>query len=415
MAPTPLAIGQKLTKAPPSGGGGNLHGDKKISINQSGNSSFPHVMKKLKAKADDQSRDTSAGVSSSQNTQTVDASLPPNGTLLPLNLPQVKQDTQTDPTSKAKGQVDPKVPVPSDGQNPQPIPIASMLPATQEIAVHEKGKIEPDKANKRDLQPPMVLGDKTASAAAKQPVIQLNANSATNTEDPSSTADATSSQTMLKTAFSSLLVSTQNNQASPQVLQQGLAGNILDKHVGLLGEGSSHGGLDVTNGLSQLTSGADKINQPTTLPPPISAPLKSPQWGEELSNRVVWMTQHDVQSANFKINPPHLGPLEVHVSMHKDQVDVTFHAHHAGVQAALDSSMPKLKEMLGSSGLQLGDANVAQHSFSGHSNNGNPNPGQQVAYSNGAGVENAVTDVGVSIGAESLLHGWDSGAIDFYA
>ena len=76
------------------------------------------------------------------------------------------------------------------------------------------------------------------------------------------------------------------------------------------------------------------------------------------------MIHQDVQSASIKLNPPHLGPLEVNVSLANNQVDVSFSSNHASVKEALDASIPKLREMLGDNGLQLGDANVTHRSFS---------------------------------------------------
>ena len=143
--------------------------------------------------------------------------------------------------------------------------------------------------------------------------------------------------------------------------------------------------------------------------------MKTPQWGDELSNRVMWMVQHDVQTASIKINPPNLGPLEVQVSMNKDHVDVSFNSHHAAVKEALDASMPKLKEMLGSSGLQLGNANVSHHSFSGHSQYNNQGSGQQYPGGGGHNIETTLSDSEEIV--SPTVYSWNAGAgaIDFYA
>lgn len=109
-------------------------------------------------------------------------------------------------------------------------------------------------------------------------------------------------------------------------------------------------------------------------PLPIATPIQQQQWGADLGNRVMWMVKQDVQTADIKLNPPHLGPLEVRVSMANDAVSVTFSSHHATVRDALDAAMPRLRDMLMDNGLQLANANVSNKPFSEHQN---PGQGQQ--------------------------------------
>ena len=188
----------------------------------------------------------------------------------------------------------------------------------------------------------------------------------------------------------------------------------MHKHTELL-DSSAHLVVNNTNGLNGLTHIGDKAVQMPGTPPTISVPLKTPEWGDELSNRVVWMIQHDVQTASIKINPPHLGPLEVHVSMNKDHVDVSFNSHHIAVKEALDVSMPKLRELLGNSGLHLGDANVTHHSFSDQ-NQYNPNDSTNQYVGDGtSGLDTAIAD-DEEIGTTSLYQLDEGiGAIDYYA
>lgn len=395
MASAPLAIGHTLVPAAQTTEVGTPSDDIKRSENQSGKISFPQVMKKLKGGGDDKGGDTAPGVVLQPHIHASDAALPPSGTMLPFSL------TPGHIAAGQNGQGDP-----DPGQNGQGDPVLAGNQATAVTAIALEGG---GKGGSAGRQTSMPVGDRAAprAPANAQPV---SVNAAVDASDPSLGDEQ--SPAAAKIDFSSLLAPTQNNQLPLQALAHNPAGNMLDKHGSLI-DGSSHMGMDTANGLSHLAQGGDKFNQTPATPPPISAPLKNPQWGDELSNRVMWMTQHDVQSANIKINPPHLGPLEVHVSMHKDQVDVSFHSHHAGVKEALDASMPKLKEMLGSSGLQLGDANVTHHSFSGHSGN----QGSNHHSSGGAGqdIDTQIADTGEVMNAS--MYGWnaDSGAIDFYA
>ncbi len=94
----------------------------------------------------------------------------------------------------------------------------------------------------------------------------------------------------------------------------------------------------------------------------ISTPVTEAGWGNELSERVAWMVQKNVQVAEIKVNPPQLGPVEVRVSVNHDQASVMLAAGHATTREALEASIPRLREMLADAGLNLSDANVSSQS-----------------------------------------------------
>lgn len=93
----------------------------------------------------------------------------------------------------------------------------------------------------------------------------------------------------------------------------------------------------------------------------VDVPMARPGWDQAVGGRVLWMLNNDTQSAQIKLNPPHLGPLDVRVSIEGDKANVTFTAQHAPVREALDAAIPRLREMLAENGLSLGDVNVSQH------------------------------------------------------
>lgn len=86
-------------------------------------------------------------------------------------------------------------------------------------------------------------------------------------------------------------------------------------------------------------------------------------WGEEVGSRVKWMVNSQVQSAELKMNPAHLGPVEVKISIQNDQTTIHFTAQNGAVREALDSAMPRLREMLGDNGVNLADVDVSDQSF----------------------------------------------------
>lgn len=95
----------------------------------------------------------------------------------------------------------------------------------------------------------------------------------------------------------------------------------------------------------------------------ISVPVNSPAWGESLGNKMVWMSGQGSQVAELRLDPPHLGPLEVRLTMNSDQASISFVSHHPAVREAIESAMPRLREMLADNGIMLGNASVGAESF----------------------------------------------------
>jgi flagellar hook-length control protein FliK len=96
----------------------------------------------------------------------------------------------------------------------------------------------------------------------------------------------------------------------------------------------------------------------------LSAPVGSERFGQEVGERVAWMLDRDLGSAQLKLNPPQLGPLEVRVQVSGDQANVSFSAHNYLTRDALEQATPRLREMLGAQGFAQVNVSVSQHSFS---------------------------------------------------
>ena len=54
--------------------------------------------------------------------------------------------------------------------------------------------------------------------------------------------------------------------------------------------------------------------------------------------------------------------MQVVINVHNQHASATFISHQPEVRAALESAIPKLREMMGQSGIQLGDCNVNSQS-----------------------------------------------------
>lgn len=93
--------------------------------------------------------------------------------------------------------------------------------------------------------------------------------------------------------------------------------------------------------------------------PRLAPAVGSAAWSQALGDRVVWMASNAQQTATLTLNPPNLGPLQVVLNISNDQAVANFFAAQPEVRQALESAFPRLKEMLGESGIQLEQATVS--------------------------------------------------------
>jgi flagellar hook-length control protein FliK len=127
-----------------------------------------------------------------------------------------------------------------------------------------------------------------------------------------------------------------------------------------------------SSGLPELVrSFAGSATQAAPVEASISVPVANSDWPHAVAAQVHWFVNNDVQSATLRLSPEHLGPVEVRIDVHDSQVNVNFTATHADTRAALEQTVPRLREILSGGGLTLGQTNVQQ----------DPRPGSQSAAS----------------------------------
>jgi flagellar hook-length control protein FliK len=90
----------------------------------------------------------------------------------------------------------------------------------------------------------------------------------------------------------------------------------------------------------------------------IQAPVGSAAFADEVGSRVTSLAQSGITQAQLQLNPADLGPVQVHITMQSGQASVWFGAAHADTRAALEQSLPRLREMFAGAGLPLGDSGV---------------------------------------------------------
>ncbi len=83
-----------------------------------------------------------------------------------------------------------------------------------------------------------------------------------------------------------------------------------------------------------------------------------PEWSEQFNQQIVLMGTKKIDSAQIKLNPPEMGPLDVMVKMDKQNAHLTIQSHSLHVRDMIEQSVPRLREMMAEQGLNLTDVNI---------------------------------------------------------
>jgi flagellar hook-length control protein FliK len=174
---------------------------------------------------------------------------------------------------------------------------------------------------------------------------------------------------------------------------------------------------NIQTGLSALDANATKTTQPTPDISPTAVPQQvalvaqalpsnpgdkltpqvgSPGWDQALGQKVVWMVAGGQQSASLTLNPPDLGPLQVVLNVSNSHATATFTAAQPEARQALEAAMPKLREMLGDVGIQLGQTSVNSGAAQQQNTAGEQNAKHSNASRFGNTIDTGDTSIAVS-------------------
>lgn len=94
----------------------------------------------------------------------------------------------------------------------------------------------------------------------------------------------------------------------------------------------------------------------------LTTPLGHTAWADEFAQKLVWFAGNDRQQAQLTLNPPQLGQVEITLNIDKDVTSAHFASANAEVRNAIESSLPRLREMLAGAGVELGQVTVGNGS-----------------------------------------------------
>lgn len=115
--------------------------------------------------------------------------------------------------------------------------------------------------------------------------------------------------------------------------------------------------------LTRLTEAQSPAARAFVVQTGVPVPVGTPQWSQAVGDKVLWLAAQNVSSAEIRLDPPELGPMQVKVSVNQDQASVTFTSPHPAVREVLDQQLNRLREMFSEQGLNLVNVDVSDKSF----------------------------------------------------
>jgi flagellar hook-length control protein FliK len=117
----------------------------------------------------------------------------------------------------------------------------------------------------------------------------------------------------------------------------------------------------------------------------VPTPMQDKAWAGDLGQKIVWMANNNKQSAQLTLNPPQMGPIEISLTVEKGHAAASFFSANAEVRDAIETALPRLREMFASAGIELGQTNVGAESFKQQ-----PGYGEQNRSTSQGGGDNAI-------------------------
>jgi flagellar hook-length control protein FliK len=132
----------------------------------------------------------------------------------------------------------------------------------------------------------------------------------------------------------------------------------------------------VTTQVSQTTNTASQVLPPHLQSISVSASANNQQWGDALGERVSFLINQKLNNAEIRIDPPHLGKLDIKIHLNDDSAQVVIHTQHAQTRDLVDNSSLRLREILQQAGYSNVDVNVSHQDSSSNQNATGDNQGR---------------------------------------
>ena len=163
---------------------------------------------------------------------------------------------------------------------------------------------------------------------------------------------------------------------------------------------------DSVLGHSDSTQGTTSKTDATFISTPMA---KNPAWQQAFGDKVLWLVNRQVQEAELKLNPAHLGSIDVKVSVQHDQASVVFSSQNGMVRDMVEAAIPRLRDMLNEAGLTLVNVDVSDKSFNGQRN------GERLASTRPRGQSSDKSVESLQLSGRRIMQDLSPNLVDYYA
>lgn len=136
------------------------------------------------------------------------------------------------------------------------------------------------------------------------------------------------------------------------------------------------------------------------------------EWGDALGERVSFLINNKLNSAEIRIDPPHLGKLDIQIQVKDDNAVVVINTQNAQAKELIDTASVRLKEFLQEAGYNSVDVNVS-HQEQSMGQDGFAEQGQSGSGDDWSNQDNSDKDH--SAHAVEMFISTDDGRIDYFA
>lgn len=159
--------------------------------------------------------------------------------------------------------------------------------------------------------------------------------------------------------------------ADPELALDGAQVSALDAALGKLAA-ATDSPVNAMSASVPVTRPASAEPPAVVAPPPPDLGTLTDAFGEPLAldshdaalrmgERLRWLSESGVQEARMQLHPRELGSVDVRIRIEGQSASVWFGAEHPAARAALEATLPQLRQQLAGEGFSLADAQVGGH------------------------------------------------------
>ena len=127
-----------------------------------------------------------------------------------------------------------------------------------------------------------------------------------------------------------------------------------------LSEAGQTGASSLAGGpMPNLQDGLTGADAPLPQQLRVDTPMSSADWGRSFADRIAWISTQAQRTALIQVTPAELGPVQVEVNVQGSQASINFSALQSGTREAIEAAIPRLREALADSGLELTDVQTS--------------------------------------------------------